>query len=237
MRRRVYGMITCHKELIQGSDEWLEARRGILTASEMKLIITPSNLKPANNKDERAHLYELLAQRITGYAEPQYISDDMLRGMTDEIEARELYAKNYAPVDTIGFITNDRWGFKIGFSPDGVVGEDGLIECKSRRQKFQIECILKGEMPDDYLIQVQTGLLVSEREWCDFISYSAGLPMITIRVFPDGEIQHCILEAAKIFEDKLKLHEASYYGQLQTPEMRFIKTERKPPNEGEIQIG
>src|SRR3546814_6407235 len=71
-------------DLIQGSEEWLQARCGLLTASEMKLIVTPT-LKAANNDKTRTHLYELLAQRVTGYVEPHYISDDMLRGMDDEI--------------------------------------------------------------------------------------------------------------------------------------------------------
>lgn len=74
-------------EMVQGSEEWLTARCGLLTASEIKLIVTPT-LKIASNDKERAHLYELLAQRITGYVEPRYISDDMLRGKEDEIAAR-----------------------------------------------------------------------------------------------------------------------------------------------------
>jgi hypothetical protein len=94
-------MITYHRDLIQGSDKWLEARRGLLTASEMKLIVTPT-LKAASNDRERAHLYEMLAQRITGYVEPHYVGDDMLRGHEDEVEARILYAQKYAPVADMG---------------------------------------------------------------------------------------------------------------------------------------
>ena len=123
----VSGHIKYHTDLIQGSDEWLQARCGLLTASEMKLIVTPT-LKIANNDKERSHLYELLAQRITQYVEPHYISDDMLRGHEDEVDARILYNDNYAPVTDMGFITNSKWGFTIGYSPDGLVGDDGLIE-------------------------------------------------------------------------------------------------------------
>ena len=167
--------VTYHRDLVQGSDEWLAARRGMLTASEMCLILTPT-MKQANNDKSRAHLWELLGQRITQYVEPHYISDDMLRGRQDELDARALYAEHYAPVDEVGFITNDKWGFTIGYSPDGLVGNDGVIECKSRRQKYQIETIASGLMPADYVLQVQTGLLVSERAWCDFVSYSAACP-------------------------------------------------------------
>lgn len=220
--------ITYHRDLIQGSEEWIAARRGILTASEMKLIVTPS-LKQASNEKERSHIYELLAQRITGYVEPSYISDDMLRGRDDEIEARVLYAKHYAPVEEVGFITNDAWGFTIGYSPDGLVGDDGLIECKSRRQKYQVQTIVSGEMPDDYLMQVQTGLLVTGRKWIDFISYSGGLPMVPIRVYPDAKIHAAILEAAEAFECRLGRAHGAYLTNVATH--RLIPTERRVEEE------
>ena len=217
--------IKYHADLIQGSDEWHAARCGLLTASEMKLIITPT-LKVADNDKSRAHIYELLAQRITRYVEPSYISDDMLRGKEDEIEAAELYAKNYAPVETVGFITNDRYGFTLGYSPDALVGDDGLIECKSRRQKFQTETIINGEMPDDYVIQIQTGLLVSERKWIDFVSFSGGLPMVTIRQYPDARIQDAIIAAATAFEAKLHEKLRAFHDALASS-ARLVPTERR----------
>ncbi|MBP8296363.1 MAG: YqaJ viral recombinase family protein [Burkholderiales bacterium] len=210
---------------MQGSDEWLAARCGLLTASEMKLIITPT-LKAASNDKERAHLYELLAQRITRYVEPHYISDDMLRGRDDEIEARALYAQHYAPVEEVGFITRDFGGVvTIGYSPDGLVGADGLIECKSRRQKYQVQTIVAGAMPDDYLMQVQTGLLVTGRAWCDFISYCGGLPMVPIRVYADARVQEAILDAAEGFEARLAEAHARYLAAI--TEHRLIPTERR----------
>lgn len=223
-------MIQYHPDLIQGSDEWFAARCGLLTASEMKLIITPKTLAYSSNKIEKSHLYELLAQRITGYVEPHYVSDDMLRGQEDEVEARLLYAQHYAEVEDMGFITNDRWGFTIGYSPDGMVGADGLIECKSRRQKFQVETIVENipaaMAPDDFALQLQTGLLVSERKWVDFISYSGGQPMVTIRVYPDDKIQKAIVEAATEFEKRLSAKRDIYNRVLQS-KARLIPTERK----------
>lgn len=218
-------MIRYFPDLIQGTEAWLAARCGLLTASEMKLIITPT-LKVASNDKERAHVWELAAQRITRYVEPSYIGDDMLRGMEDEIEARTLYHNTYAPVEQMGFITNDRWGFTIGGSPDGLVGDDGLIECKSRRQKYQIETLAALAMPDDYWIQVQTLLLVSERAWCDFVSYSGGLPMVVLRVFPDEKTQAAIVEAAAKFEERVALRIAEYRDTLAS-DTRLIPTERR----------
>ena len=217
--------MTIHRDLLQGGDEWLAARRGLLTASEMKMIISPATLKPAKNDKASAHLYELLAQRVSGYVEPHYVSDDMLRGDADEIEARLLYAKHHAPVEQVGFITDDRWGFTLGYSPDGLVGTDGLIECKSRRQKFQVETIISDAMPDEYRIQVQTGMLVTGRPWCDFVSYSGGLPMAVVRVPADMDVQAAILDAATDFEARLsKLLEAY---EKRIAERDWIKTERR----------
>lgn len=217
--------MTYYPELIQGSDEWLAARCGLLTASEMKLILTPT-LKIANNEKTRAHVYELLAQRISSHVEPTFIGDDMLRGMEDEIYAREIYAEKISPVTEMGFIANGKWGFTLGYSPDGLIGEDGAIEIKSRRQKYQVQTIAEAEVPDDYMLQLQTGLLVSERKWIDFISYSGGLPMVVIRVHPIPEVQRAILGAAAEFEATIKQKLAAYQAALSS-NARLIPTERR----------
>jgi len=202
-------MIRYYNDIEQGGEEWLALRRGILTASEMRLILTPT-MRTASNDKERAHMFEILGQRITGYTEPHYISDDMLRGHEDEIESRIRYAEHFAPVTECGFVTNDDHGVVIGYSPDGLVGDDGLIECKSRRQKYQIETILADEVPAEYLLQCQTGLLVTGRKWLDFISYCGGLPMFVKRVWPCQEIQHAIIAAASAFEQRLAAAQARY---------------------------
>jgi hypothetical protein len=219
--------ITVHTDLAQGTQEWLQARCGLLTASQMKLVLTPARLKPADNDKARAHLYELLAQRLTQYVEPAFVSDDMLRGHTDEGEALDIYEENYAPIERVGLITNDRWGFAIGYSPDALVGTDGLVEVKSRRGKYQVQTILSNVMPDDYLLQVQTGLLVSERSWCDFVSFSAGLPMLTLRIHPDPVILAAIVEAAGAFHARLDEEYRRIVEAMGSPDFRLIPTERR----------
>lgn len=196
-------MIKIHDELIQGSDEWKAARCGLLTASEMSLIITTANLKPANNDKVRSHAYELAAQRINQYVEPSYIGDNMLRGWDDEDKAKSLYSQHYGAITDVGFITNDEWGFTVGYSPDGLVGPDGLVECKSRKQYLQFQTISTDTVPSEHIIQLQTGLLVSGREWIDYISYCGGMPMFVKRVLPDPEIQEAIILAATAFEIKV----------------------------------
>lgn len=217
-----------HKQMVQGSDEWHAARCGLLTASEMKLIVMPT-LKPAANDKERTHLYELMAQRISRYVEPSYISDDMLRGQNDEAEAVRLYEQRNGPVQRVGFVTNNRWGFTLGYSPDALVGQNGLVEAKSRRQKYQIQTIVEHlgvaggtTIPADYVIQCQTGLLVSEREWIDFVSFSGGLPMAVVRVWPDEQVQAAIIDAATGFEARLAEKMAIYHTAVEG----LIETER-----------
>jgi predicted phage-related endonuclease len=229
--------ITYHRDLVQGSGEWHAARCGLITASEVKLLLTPT-LKEANNDKARSHLWELAAQRISKYVEPSYIGDNMLRGWEDEILARDLYSKTFEPVEEVGFVTNDKWGFTLGYSPDGVVGEHGLIECKSRRQKFQVQAIVEhyvdGSVPDDFTLQVQAGLLITGRRWIDLISYSGGLPMIPMRVVADERVQSAILDACAKAEKRIGEIIADYHAALET-NVRLIPTERRV--EQEMYIG
>lgn len=219
--------IIYHKELIQGSDEWMQARCGLITASEVKLLLTPT-LKQANNDKSRAHLWEMAAQRISNYVEPTYISDAMLRGHDDEVRARDLYRKHYGDVEQCGFVTNGSFGFTLGCSPDGLVGHEGLIECKSRVQKYQVQTIVEnwrdGATPEDYMLQVQAAMLVTERKWCDLISYSGGLPMAVMRIDRDEATIDAILEACTAAEAKIEEIIEDFFAAVEA--RKLIPTER-----------
>lgn len=219
--------MTIYEHLEQGTDEWRAARCGLLTASEMKHIITPKTMKFADNDTSRGHVFELAAQRITKHVEPHFVNDDMLRGIDDEPYARDEYAKAYGPVKEVGFITNDRFGYTLGFSPDGLVGSSGIIEIKSRRAKHHLETIVSQQVPNEHMAQIQTGLLVSEREWCDYVSYCGGLPMVTIRVPVYPQMQQAIIEAAKQFHLRLDDWTIAYQNRLSNPELRLVPTERR----------
>jgi predicted phage-related endonuclease len=223
-----------HEDLEQGSPEWLAARRGLMTASEMNLVLTPT-LKPSNNDKTRAHIYEIAAQRITEWTEPTYIGDAMLRGHADEITARDLYSDRIEPVEEKGFITRDFGGFMLGYSPDGcgIMGNFG-IECKSRVQKHHIKTVITNEVPTEYMLQVQTGLLVTGWDYMDYISFSAGLPMWIIRVEPIAEYQDAIINAAESFEESVRDCVKSYSGQIKGCKT-LIETEREPDEDyGEV---
>lgn len=192
--------LTVHDNVEQGSDDWIALRRGIVTASTVGQLITPRTIKPASNDTSRALTMLLVAERITGYTDPTYTSDDMMRGHMDEPIARGLYSEHVARVREVGFMTLEEPGFKLGYSPDGVVGDAGLIEVKSRRSKKQLATILSGQVPLENMAQVQSGLLVSGREWLDYVSFSGGMPMWVERVYPDERWFAAIREAVKTFE-------------------------------------
>lgn len=197
--------ITYHDDMTQGTDEWLQARCGILTASQMHRLLTPKRQKKCKGDAVRLLQYELLAQRITGYVEPSYVSDAMLRGTTDEEDAIALYSERIAPVERMGLIKNDSFGFTLGYSPDGLVGDDGLVEVKSHCHRIQVKSILAGKIAaDEHMMQLQAGLLVSDREWIDFVSYSPGLPLQVVRVMPDVGLMLRMEEAAREFEEEMQ---------------------------------
>lgn len=224
-----------YPELEQGSTEWFELRCGTLTAGSTKLIMTPTG-KAASNDKERAHLWELAAQRITGYIEPTFLGDEMIRGLNDEITARNIYAEKFAPVVQIGHATNDRFGFTMGYSPDGLVGDDGMIEIKSRRQRFQTELLITGVVPDEFLPQMQAGMMITERKWCDFLCYCGGMPFTPIRVHADPVMQARILEIATSFEARLSAAVRQYHERIASLGDRAIPTERSVDPGDEITI-
>ena len=179
--------LTIMDDLEQGSDEWLEARRGMLTASIIGQLITPKTTKPAHNPSARACVMKLAAERISGYVDPVWVSADMERGTMEEPIARDLYAERYAPVSQTGFMVLEEFGCQLGYSPDGLVGDDGLIEIKSRRPKKQLQTILSDAVPPENMAQCQTGLYVSGREWIDYVSFCGGMPLFVKRVYGDAE--------------------------------------------------
>ncbi|MBN9739531.1 hypothetical protein DMP23_46700 [Amycolatopsis sp. A1MSW2902] len=190
-----------YPDVIQGSDEWYEQRRGIVTSSVVGQLVTPRTRKPAANDQSRGITAQLVAERITGYVDPTFVGDDMLRGIEDEPRARDLYAKVYdRPVREVGFLHRKETTWQLGYSPDGLVGDDGLIEVKSRRSKLHLRTILADEVPAQYMAQCQAGLLVSGRAWLDFISFCGGMPMWHKRVLPDPEWHAAIIAAVERFE-------------------------------------
>ena len=235
-----------YPELEQGSDEWLQARCGILTASVIGSLVSSrqptaletdcpecgaeasgpcigrrspepiKTLHPARAAAAReldrvitadvtsetalGLIMTLAAERITGHVEPIQTSRAMERGTLDEPYARDAYSTHHTRVTELGFMVREFDGFKIGYSPDGLVSGDGLIEIKSRTQKIQLKTVLADEVPGENIAQLQTGLLVSGRDWIDYVSYSGGMKLWTKRIHPDPVWQTTLLAAANHVE-------------------------------------
>ncbi|WP_311257365.1 YqaJ viral recombinase family protein [Microbacterium sp. WCS2018Hpa-9] len=213
--------------LVQGTEEWLQARRGLLTASNLGKHITPSTLKVADNETSRTLTMQLAAERITGHVEYVHPTADMQRGTDDEPFARAVYAEHFAPVEEIGFVTLEQDGYTIGYSPDGFVGDEGLVEIKSRKPEKHIAHVLDGKPPVYNMAQMQAGMFITGRKWCDYISFSAGLPLWPHRVFPDPRWFSAIEAAAKTFE----INVANIIRNFNTATVGLPATERRPEYE------
>ena len=188
-------------DIEQGTPEWFAARFGIVTASVIGQLVTTKTLKPAVNDTSRTLTYLLAAERITGRVVPTFTNAAMERGNLDEPIARDKYSEHHAPVTEVGFMVREFSGFRIGYSPDGLVGSDGLIEIKSREPKKHLATILADEVPAENMAQCQAGLLVSGREWIDYVSFCGGMPLWTKRVEPDERWFHAIQESVELFEN------------------------------------
>jgi hypothetical protein len=129
----------------------------------------------------------------------------MEEGTETEPQAREYYAGlNGVTVEQIGFI---QLGDDIGSSPDGLVGDDGMIEIKCPFPSTHLGYILKGSLPSEYKAQVQGGLWVSGRKWTDFISFDPRVksrPFWSIRVERDEKYIGELARAVQVFVEELQ---------------------------------
>lgn len=178
-------------DCVQGTPEWHAARCGIPTASNFDKIVDTSG-KPS--KQRKKYLYQLAGERVTGKAEETYQNGAMQRGIQMESEARNFYEfTSGKTIKEVGFCLADgQW--KYGASPDGLVDKDGKVEIKCPTIATHVTYLIDGSLPSDYFQQVQGQLLVTGREWCDFISYYPGMNPLVVRVEPDRKFQ-AILKA------------------------------------------
>lgn len=193
-----------YPDIEQRSDEWYDQRRGMVTASAIGTLLTPT-LRVAANDTSRALTHALAAERILGWTEDTHVSRDMLRGIEHEPYAVDAYQQQTGSVvESCGFMVLEGDGWKIGYSPDGLVGDDGLIEVKCPRAKTHLRYVLADKVPDHYMAQCQAGLLVSGRKWLDFVSFFGGMPLFVKRVTPDPQWQEALIAAAADFEANVR---------------------------------
>ena len=171
-----------------------------------------TRVRPARNDYSKRLTLLLVCERITGTSDEyeNFTSADMLRGQLDEPIARDIYSGHYAEATETGFMVRDDWGWDLGYSPDGLVGDHGLIEVKSPRAKEHLRTILADEVPSRYMAQLQAALLVSGREWIDYVSFSGGMPLWTKRVYADPKWAEAIVDAVSAFEQVAEEMTANY---------------------------
>jgi predicted phage-related endonuclease len=183
----------------QNSPEWYAARTGVVTASSFSEVLTKGKGKEPS-KTRQTYMYKLAGERIRGESTDSFSNIYTDRGHEFEGVAKELYTEQTGnEIADCGFILDI-----YGYSPDGLIGEDGLIEVKTKSAHIQIGVLLSGEIPKEHMAQIQGGLMVSGRKWCDFISYCQGLPIFIKRVERDEDyITNLRLELEK-FETELQ---------------------------------
>ena len=166
-------------DIQQGTDEWLAARRGIPTASNMKKIITPTG-KLSATADK--YIAELIGEII----EPDDFEGNKWteRGHLLEPEARAYYEFiTGETVTEMGMILREDG--KAGVSPDGLIGGNGMLEIKCPKPSTHVFWMMKGVLPPEHKPQCHAALHIAEREYLDFISYCPGLEPLLVRVTPD----------------------------------------------------
>jgi hypothetical protein len=184
----------------QNSPEWIAARCGIVTASEMSTVMAKGR-SGGESKTRRTYLCKLAAERLSGQPVQVWAGNAHTeRGHALEPEARNLYAfMRDADPKLVGFMKRG----PVGASPDSLIGEDGLLEIKAKLGHLQIEILETGEMPPEHKAQVQGQLWVSGRKWVDFMSYSPGLPPFIQRIERDPIYIAELAKATKVFLDEL----------------------------------
>lgn len=186
-------------DMEQGSPEWFEVRRGIVTASEFHTVMAQGR-GGGDSKTRREYMLKLMGERLTGDPMYRYQNDHMQRGQGQEAEAREMYVflSDLEPRQ-VGFIRNG----KIGCSPDSLIGDVGMLEIKTKLAHLQLEVLLGESVPPAHMAQIQGQLWVAEREWCDFVSYCPRLPLFTKRVFRDERYIEGIKKSVDLFEREM----------------------------------
>jgi putative phage-type endonuclease len=170
----------------QGSEAWMQLRSGKVTASKVSDVMSAITTAGYRN-----YLADLVVERLTGNKTESFTNAAMQWGVDQEPLARAEYeVKTGNFVDQIAFVDHPTI-VNFGCSPDGLVGEDGLIEIKCPNTATHIDYVMQDKVPTKYVPQIQCQLAVTGRKWCDFVSFDPRLPdglqMLIVRLERDDE--------------------------------------------------
>ena len=185
----------------QGTPEWLLARAKVITASNITKVMSKGR-GSAPSKTRMTYMIEKATETLTGNPVSNgFQSDAMKRGNELEPDARAFYTMLTGnSVEESGLIYLNELK-RIGASVDGLVGDDGLVEIKCPNLNTHVNYLLDGVMPSTYIKQVQTQMWVTNRAWCDFISYNPDSHKMgfLVRVDRDEELIKSISDAVYAF--------------------------------------
>src|SRR5262245_9941599 len=159
----------------QGTPEWYTLRMGMVTMSRASTILARGK-GSAESQTRARYMRELAAERITGRLNESYSNAHMERGRAQEAAARSIYSFVYEcePI-LVGFVEDAE--HRCGCSPDAMIREDGLLEIKTALPHIVVDLLATGRPPPEHKAQVQGGMWLTGRKWCDLIVYCEGLPM------------------------------------------------------------
>ena len=182
----------------QGTEAWARIRCGMPTCSQLNRILSPKKLTPSSQAIGYRNL--LVAEWLTGYLiELGKETGFMAMGREMEPEARKFYEFDRdCTVQTIGFVTDDEG--KFGGSPDGIVGEDGILEIKCPAFHTQVGYLIDPPLLEDtYRSQVQGYMYLTGRKWTDLIAYNPDLPPVIRRIEPDADYLNALAKVLPAF--------------------------------------
>lgn len=161
--------------LQQGTAEWLAARIGKVTASRIADVM--ARTKTGWGASRGDYLSQLVRERLLGVGEQGYTNAAMAWGTEQEPAARDCYsfATDY-DVAEVGFLPHPTIDM-AGASPDGLVGDHGMVEIKCPEQKTHQATLLGAPIADKYFKQMQFQMACAGRQWCDFVSYDPRWPV------------------------------------------------------------
>jgi putative phage-type endonuclease len=164
----------------QRSESWFAARAGKVTASRISDVL--ARTKSGWGAGRKNYAAQLVAERLTGTVEPSYCNAAMQWGTDTEPHAREAYCQHMlCAVEEIAFVDHPTIAM-AGASPDGLIGDDGLVEITCPGTATHIETLLGGSIPDKYRLQMLFQMACTGRQYCDFVSFDPRLPE-TMRLF------------------------------------------------------
>jgi putative phage-type endonuclease len=192
----------------QGSEDWFAARLGRVTASRIADVMATTKTGPSAAR--KNYMAQLLTERLTGKPTESYTNAAMQWGTDTEPQARAMYELQTGnEVTETGFTPHP--DLAAGASPDGLVGDDGMLEIKCPNTATHVDTLLTGKIDRKYILQMHWQMICEGRKWCDFVSFDPRLPsamqLFVKRVEFDEVLAEEITESVKKFLAELNVME------------------------------